>query len=121
MGIVPLIFLVLGIVAATIILAALEQGWRPNIEEEKEAFDRKVLHGDNPLAVKAAFFLPFIILYVVLEKVAGLGKGKALVITLCLYAVLTGVIWYLFHKSTKGKTKKQEEELISEAKDKPRE
>ena len=102
MGIVPLIFLVFGIVTVAIVVAMLAQGWRPDIEEEKEAFDSKVLRGNNPLAVKLVLVLPFFALLALLRDVVGLSYFVSILVALCIWGPVVGAILFWSHKREKG-------------------
>ena len=99
---------ILGIVTIAIILIMLARGWRPDIDDEKEALK----HVPGPV-VKVVFGIPFILFGYALWAM-GMNKKTATWVAICFAYLAIGAIWFWLYKKRKKKIKKLESELIKE-------
>lgn len=91
-------FVILAIVTVSIILIILTRGWRPDIDEEIEAFKRT-----SPALVKILVLLPCVLCYAALRAI-GSSRKTAISVTICLAFLVLGALLSCYYKA-KGKKK----------------
>ena len=106
-----LYLVILGIVAVAIILI-LARGWRPDVDEEKEAWKR------IPGTIKGIVLLVPCLLCGFTMWAMGINEKTAKLITLCLMIILAVAVCFKSYKKMKKEIKKLENELTSKWKDK---
>ncbi len=110
MEIVPY-FVILGIVTVAIILIMLASGWRPDVNEEKEAWKRV------PGNIKGRVLVIPCFLCGLAMWAMGMNEKTAILVTICLMIFVAGAGWFWSYRKLKKEITSKKKELTSKPKD----